>query len=311
VRVLAYVHMYPPKHNAGAEMMVHAIMRYLVARGHEAVAVTKSDDAWDIDGVSVLPHRRAHAAVRDADVVLTHLDLTRDAIAACERYRKPLVHLVHNHRQLRYHRVQTRNAQLLVFNSEWLTAATPHKAPSMVLYPPVFVEDYETPGEGDAVLLANLNLQKGAMTFYAAAEQVPELRFLGIRGAYGPQIDPLRKLDNVEIRDNTPDMRAVYAETGVVLMPSHYESWGRVAIEAACSGIPTIAHPTEGLRESLGEGGLFADRKKTRAWVAAIRRLQEPEARAAAREYHRNRARELDAACRAQLDDLHDRLISL
>jgi hypothetical protein len=60
-------------------------------------------------------------------------------------------------------------------------------------------------------------------------------------------------------------------------MPSSYESWGRVAIEAACSGIPTIAHPTDGLLEALGPAGIFVDRRKTRQWQAELERLDDPD----------------------------------
>jgi glycosyltransferase involved in cell wall biosynthesis len=61
--------------------------------------------------------------------------------------------------------------------------------------------------------------------------------------------------------------------TRVLLMPSRYESYGRTAIEAAASGIPTIAHPTPGLREALGAAGIYANRDNPDDWVTAIRAL--------------------------------------
>ena len=51
------------------------------------------------------------------------------------------------------------------------------------------------------------------------------------------------------------------------------ESYGRVAVEAACCGIPTIAHPTPGLVESLGEAGIFVDRNDHARYAAEIERL--------------------------------------
>ncbi|MFI1769152.1 glycosyltransferase family 4 protein [Streptomyces sp. NPDC020800] len=59
----------------------------------------------------------------------------------------------------------------------------------------------------------------------------------------------------------------VYSRSRVMLMPSLYESWGRVAVEAFASGIPVIAHPTPGLVESLGEAGIFAYRDDLNAWT--------------------------------------------
>src|SRR5690606_41582358 len=103
---------------------------------------------------------------------------------------------------------------------------------------------------------------KGAETFYALAGRCPQTRFLGGKGGYGVQILPRgnNALPNVEIVEHLPPERMrdeVYARTRVLLMPSAYESWGRVGVEAMCSGIPVIAHLTAGLRESLGDAGAF------------------------------------------------------
>lgn len=57
-------------------------------------------------------------------------------------------------------------------------------------------------------------------------------------------------------------------------MPSKRESWGRVAVESMSLGIPVIAHPTQGLKESLGEAGLFASRYKPEEWIGLIRKLK-------------------------------------
>jgi glycosyltransferase involved in cell wall biosynthesis len=65
----------------------------------------------------------------------------------------------------------------------------------------------------------------------------------------------------------------VYARTRVLLMPSERETWGRVGVEAMCSGIPVIAHPTEGLRESLGVAGMFVDRDDVAGWVRTVHKL--------------------------------------
>jgi glycosyltransferase involved in cell wall biosynthesis len=71
--------------------------------------------------------------------------------------------------------------------------------------------------------------------------------------------------------ENMADIRGVYRQTGILIMPSHYESYGRTAVEAMCSGIPVIANPTPGLLESCGSAGYFADRNKLDEWVEAIR----------------------------------------
>ena len=45
------------------------------------------------------------------------------------------------------------------------------------------------------------------------------------------------------------------------------------AVEAAASGIPTIAHPTPGLQEALGDAGVFVDRDDIDGWETALKEL--------------------------------------
>ncbi|TVM33450.1 glycosyltransferase family 1 protein [Oceanidesulfovibrio marinus] len=47
------------------------------------------------------------------------------------------------------------------------------------------------------------------------------------------------------------DPRRVYAAVDTLVMPSRWEAWGLVAVEALCSGTPLIASSCLGLRESL------------------------------------------------------------
>src|SRR5678815_5651953 len=96
------------------------------------------------------------------------------------------------------------------------------------------------------------------------------------------------------IRDRYYMREKVYARTRILLMPSAYETWGRVGVEAMCSGIPVIAHPTPGLTEALGDAGFFDDRDDVDAWAKTVRRLDDPaEYRKASRAAFK-RAAELD-----------------
>ena len=105
--------------------------------------------------------------------------------------------------------------------------------------------------------------------FYCLAEQMPHLPFLGVMGSYGKQLYPAHELPNLTLMENQSDIREVYKRTRILLMPSSYESYGRCAVEAACSGIPTIAHRTKGLWEALGEGGIFP-LPDSDSWKAAV-----------------------------------------
>jgi glycosyltransferase involved in cell wall biosynthesis len=161
-----------------------------------------------------------------------------------------------------------------VFNSEWMVDAVPlpKGTAGLVCRPPVIAADYRTK-PGDHVTLVNINKDKGAHILAAVAEALPDVKFLGVLGGHGVQVPEVMP-GNVEVVPTTPKMKTkVYARTRVLLMPSVYESWGRVGVEAMASGIPVLAHPTPGLRESLGDAGVFLDRDDHEAWAAEVERL--------------------------------------
>lgn len=230
-----------------------------------------------------------------SDLLVTHLDLTNQAVMLAMATKIPLIHFVHNCAQLMCWRVDARvpykNA-LTVYNSHWLAAKPSSyngqvmpdewRAPSVVVHPVVEKEYYECE-RGNKITLVNPTPGKGAATFRALATLMPQRKFLAVEGGYGEQMilapDAPRKGGAINAGGNiawmahTPDIRKVFRQTKVLLMPSEYESFGRVGIEAACCGIPTIAHPTPGLKEAFGDAGIFLDRNDIPAWFNEVERL--------------------------------------
>lgn len=324
--VTALVHLYPPTHNAGAEWMLHSILTDLISKGWTATVVTNRPPRRHdfLDGVEVLmarDMRRQAEAIRKADVCITHLDATRTLIAHTKRrLRRPVVHLVHNDAQLAYHHVEPGpgTADLVVFNSEWIQTANAWPGPNMVVHPPVWLDRYTLgpehladPLEDRAVTLLNLAERKGSKTFYELARRFPDTPFLGVRGAYAHQDVPTDLPSNVMVRPNHRNVRFIYGATRVLLMPSHYESWGRCAVEAAVSGIPTIAGDTPGLEET-GVPYELLDPLDVDAWEEALRRLlTDPDEYALASVHALARAEELEAISREQMADLDTRLRDL
>jgi glycosyltransferase involved in cell wall biosynthesis len=309
MKILAWVHLYPPDHCAGAEMMLHEILVKLAARGHDCAVYLDRSSISDWEGIKVHTEKTAdpNALIDDADIVITHLDRTRAVIRA-NAGRKHLVHLIHNDQQLRYHRVRPRESSLVVANSKWIEKAIRWPGETIVVPPPVDAARYRTT-PGDAITLINLNESKGAWTFWQLARILPERRFVGVIGGYGEQVIPDVIPGNVELVEHTPNIRDVYVRTRILLMPSAYESWGRVGIEAAASGIPTIAHPTPGLLESLAASGTFVDRLDVAGWVEAIRRFDNHDIYAEKSAAAQARSAELDPD--PTIDRLEKRLAAL
>jgi glycosyltransferase involved in cell wall biosynthesis len=123
------------------------------------------------------------------------------------------------------------------------------------------------------ITLVNLFERKGGLFFNTLARRLPEYEFLGVEGGYGRQEKV--ELPNMTYVGNNANMKSVYADTRILLMPSMYESYGRTAIEAMCSGIPVIAAPTPGLKESMGEAGIFCSLDSMEDWITAIKSLDD------------------------------------
>lgn len=294
MKILAWVHLYPPDHCAGAEMMLHEILLQMQARGHDCRVYLdqSSTDEWQGIPIHVKKTSNIDALIRDADVLITHLDRTRHVIQV-NANRKPIVHLIHNDRQLKFHRVKPQDAALVVANSEWIKKAIAWRGPTIVVPPPCDPARYRTT-PGGAYTLINLGENKGANTFWQLARILRDRPFIGVVGGYSPQIIPDKIPSNVELIEHTPNILDVYGKTRVLLVPSAYESWGRVGIEAAASGIPSIAHPTPGLLESLDASGTFADRHDIAAWVEAIWAFDDPAVYAEKSAAARARAEQLE-----------------
>ncbi|MFB7672942.1 glycosyltransferase family 4 protein [Kitasatospora purpeofusca] len=311
LRIVARVHGYPPDHNAGAEWMLHTMLRELASRGHDVSVhlfryTAAMPGRYDVDGVTVHPLQSSYFPQdgREADVLVSHLEGVPALAAYGRSWQVPTVAVVHNTHAPSFEGAAA--CDLAVYNARWTRAEAEdyygrHRLDppaELVVRPPVIAADYATT-PGDRVTLVNLYADKGGPLFWELVSRMPDVQFLGVRGAYGDQEIPAVVPPNAEVLPQTPGalMRErVYARTRIVLMPSSYESWGRVGVEAMASGIPVVAHPTPGLAESLGGAGVFADRDDPAAWEAEIRRLLDPKAWKAASRKALARSAALDPA---------------
>lgn len=311
MRIFAAVPDYPPQSRVGAWLCTHEYLAGCAAAGDEVRVLTLHDrhEEYSIDGVRVFPMLRGFDLTRGiewADVVVSHAGDNGTPAEHAARIGRPSVRLAHG--RLREPE-QLEGAALVVFNSESLRDSAPWwSGPSVVINPPVWPERHRVElAPAGRVTLVNLTHAKGGSLFWRLARQLDTIAFLGVRGGYGVQLHEDRP--NVRVIPTTDDMRAdVWRSTRVLLMPSESETWGMVALEAACSGIPTIAHPTPGLLESLGESATFVDRDDAGGWVAAIERLQDLDVWTAASAAALDRAGRLDpaASVAAFVESLHN-----
>ena len=314
LKILAYVHGYFPNLNAGAEAMLHQILMDLKEKGHEVKVLTGNPGASEYEGIPIAEagSTQDRAFATWSDIVITHLNYTRHAIKLAQRANKPIVHLVHNDHQLSYYKVvDTTFAALAVANSEWIRATIKKAVPSLIVYPPTIPERYVVDTSREAITLVNLTESKGGKVFWELARIFPDKKFIGVKGGYGPQEMYEKDLPNVTIVENTTDIQSVYKKSRIVLMPSSYESWGRVGMEAACSGIPVVASPTPGLKESLGDAGIFARHYSVADWVEAIRFLDDPKNYKKYSELTKKRSIEVAGKFKEQMEELEKKLLGI
>ncbi len=171
------------------------------------------------------------------------------------------------------------------------------------------------------VTFVNPQPEKGAAVFARIALELgrrrPEVPLLVVEGrgtADGLARVPvdLSGLTNLHRMANTPDPRAFYRVSRVVLVPSLWrESLGRVAVEAMANGIPVLASDRGALPETLGDAGFvltIPERytassaavptpREVAPWVAIVERLwDDPQFEARHRALARAEARRWDAS---------------
>lgn len=322
MNIVASIHMYLPRHACGSETMLHHIFKYLISKGHKCRVLLHRDAGvstpYEYEGVEVFGSKVATRvdAYSWANIVITHLDFTQFSIIMAREARRPLVHLVHN--DIPYSSIQNNFGNVYaVYNSDWISNSIGYDIPGYTLHPPCDINHYKIESTREYITLVSLNERKGGYRFYEIAKAMPDKQFLGVIGSYdnsGPRkleqmsiVNELLQLPNFTLVPNTPDILSTYKRTRILLMPSDYESWGRTATEAMCSGIPVICTPTPGLKENCNYAGIYVgseiDGKPGEAqvelgevedWVKAIRMLDSP------KEYEkysllcRQRAAELD-----------------
>lgn len=251
------------KRCAGSLATALGLLRELGRAGHGvAVVGVEPEDAWWVG----------------ADVAIAHLDDPDRLVANSSRFGVPVVILARTPGELRH--VEPDRFALAVFSSQAALYEARWRGPSLVARPPIRVAEYaEAMPAGSLITLVNLSAGSGVAILYELARRLPERQFLGVRGCVGQQLEPPPGLPNVEVVGPVEDIRDVYRRTRVLLMPGD-QTYGRAAVEAACSRIPTIAHPSAGAYEALGASAIWIRRERLDEWVNALRALEIPDASA-------------------------------
>ncbi len=312
--ILCSIHLYPPMHVCGAEMMLHQINRFFQSRGHTVKILLKQARQFKIeshyvyDNVDVFPPDQYTeiSLFQWADAVFTHLDYSAWSQQLAGMFSKPVFQIIHNDFP-REHINGADRPQFIVYNSNWIRDKLAYPHNNIVLHPPTDYRHYKVKmdaWDNEHITLVNIDQNKGGEILREIAKRLPNKKFLGVIGSYSEPMKIGQIIDqpkNVRIMPKQQDIREAYKLTRILIMPSKYESWGRTATEAMCSGIPVITTPTEGLLENCGNAGIFVkNRDDIDEWVKAIEKLDDEKRYRKASNKSLERSLELDPTSELQ-----------
>ncbi|MEM7352909.1 MAG: glycosyltransferase [Acidobacteriota bacterium] len=149
-----------------------------------------------------------------------------------------------------------------------------------VLHSLIEPEHYQVePASDGRITLINPIAMKGFELFVELAAQLPQLPFLAVEAwPLGDDLERvlerLEPLPNVHFLEQQADMRQVYRQTRLLLVPSIVEEGGpRVAREAQLSGIPVVGSARGAIAEHTGAGGIILESDDPRAWAEVVQTL--------------------------------------
>lgn len=311
---------YGAGHNAGAETTLHGINVAVKRAGHTVLALVSrphkdGSGSFVLDGI----HVQAFGSKQDPelhfpryDLILTQFECAQRAWYIGLKYDIPTVQIVHNNTEYAT-KLALRYNDALIYNTHHVAAdinrqfANGTAKPFAVVHPVIDPRQYEVETTREYITLVNLSngeepfYNKGYETFYHLAEKFPNEKFMGVLGAYGDQV--VRRLPNVTIVPHTDNILNVYRKSKVILMPSEIESYGRVAIEAACSAIPSITSTAPGFKES-GIGHYMVPFNAFDEWEVALSRLLDEYSYAAY--LAKDKAHKIFKSTSCEVNDLND-----
>lgn len=178
-------------------------------------------------------------------------------------------------------------SDMLISNSHYMAEVAEKKAgvKSEVAYPFIEVPKIKNGKDERYITFIKPYPNKGVSTFIELAKKMRGYNFL-CAGEVPPISNllldienTLKKLDNVNYIGRTKDMKSVYSQTRILLVPSIWpEPFGRVCVEAMANGIPCIVSNKGALPEVVGKAGIVIDNPlNTEEWIKAIKTLEDKE----------------------------------
>ncbi len=261
--------------------MTADLLEYLVKQGHEVdVYGEHIYDTYERNGVKV--QNSGYLADGDYakyDVAITHPEIRTGVWSRISKL--PYIAVVHNTEPTTLRSIERQVPTLTIANSHYTErhiplAAHHGKMGVHVIHPPVVMTPVS--GSHDMYTMINISLEKGGSILNFVANKNPSMKFRGVLGGHGLQVD--NQPMNVHMAHQTNDMNAVYSSAKALLFPSHGETYGKVVAEAMQFGVPVIASNISAIYEAAGEGAVYLDPYDYEGWNSAVVAMEDEHHRA-------------------------------
>lgn len=246
-------------------------LQALQQKGHE-VHVVMSREKRVVNEYAGIPIK-VNPRWLDYDTIITHGGSMGEAFNQGRQLNKKVVYICHN-----TYRHAIRPEVSIVFNSQFTKDNTRSDFlgnENAICQPIINFEYKRKKKRGKYITLINCNALKGGTLFYQIAEKLQKSKFLAVKGWYGSQLG----LDSDNIKQIEPvkheKLYNIFKKTRILLVPSSYECWGRIGVEAMASGIPVIcSKDVGGLKEAYGNGAKYVNRDNIKQWTKAINEVE-------------------------------------
>lgn len=288
--VVAIVPFYLP-YPGGSEKSTHEMLLRMVKLGFEVEALipiapfsaapVQSQGTVQMDGVTI---RRLdveewfsiiETSMQKADIVFFSLASIFRQVFDCKvdimlsRYRYKVVYFCRGIDPLDYF-----PAAFIVANSRACLETLPERpgVKRLLLTPVISAPELHPQMKRKFITIINPSEIKGGRVFFEIARRLPQVFFIAQLGRSVP-VEGLDQIPNIAIREPSPDLSRLYAETKVLLVPSIEEPFGRIALEGAYAGCLLLLHRSGGLQELPVPDFCYIDNLEPDLWAEKLTQL--------------------------------------
>lgn len=158
--------------------------------------------------------------------------------------------------------------------------------------------------------IGRLDPQKGFDLLIPAFRTLPDPDLRLILFGDGPErahLETLAKGDaRIRFAGHAPNPETAMASVDAVVLPSRWEAYGLVALEARTAGRPVLVSTVDGLKDQAQEGAVAVQNPTVAGWTAALRSLAEGRYPPCPRPIPAHRAERFAAGWRAVLSEVQN-----